>query len=72
MSTAPNQELEAYNKLREKETDRFALGPLPSNPNVTYGDVISREEQTLGAIIASENRNDELYSSFDKLYPGQV
>ena len=68
MSTAPNQELEAYNKLREEETDRFALGTLPNNPNVTYGDVISREEQTLGAIIASK---DKLRPAFDKLYPGQ-
>ena len=67
MSTVSNQEFEAYNKLREEETDRFALGTLPNNPNVTYGDVISRQEQTLGAIIAS----DELRLAFDTLYPGQ-
>ena len=68
MSTVSNQELEAYNKIRDEETDRFALGTLPNNPNVTYGDIISRTEQTLGAIIASK---DKLRPAFDKLYPGQ-
>ena len=67
MSTVTNQELEAYNKIREEETDRFALGTLPNNPNITYGDLLSRTELILGTIIASE---DKLRPAFDNLYPG--